>query len=151
MTTRAPKPQTVPAPQADGAPVSLRVGVAVILVEAAALVAGAVWGLVVLVTGQALDVAILVSLVVCALLLALVLAGTAGALVRGRRGARAPALAWQVLQGATALAILQAGAGGTTRWAAVVVLTAAAVGAVLVLTPAATRYITGSPARDAGA
>jgi hypothetical protein len=82
------------------------VGAAV--VEAVALVGLSGWGVVQLVSGQQTAVGVVLFLVVFGLAVAAALVASARALWEGRRTGRAPVATWQLLQGATALALLQA-------------------------------------------
>ncbi len=77
------------------------------LVEAVLLVAGGVVWTVVLLTGGSDAPGAGVALVVLVLCLAVVLVAAARALWRGSRRARGPLVTWQLLQGATAVALLQ--------------------------------------------
>ncbi|EYR62668.1 hypothetical protein N866_06310 [Actinotalea ferrariae CF5-4] len=100
------------------------------VLEAVALVALTGWGVVQLVTGRQNAVGVVLFLVVFGLAVAAVLVGSARALWEGRRTGRAPVATWQLLQGATALAVLQA-TGSPVAWA---VLVLSAVVFVLLLT-----------------
>lgn len=124
-------------------PRTLAAGLVVVLLEALALLASAALFLVELLSSGASDVAVAVFLVLFAAGIAAALVGAARSLRRGRRGGRAPVLGWQVLQGATALAVLQVtGAVPVAVWTASVALASAAVVVVLMLTPSAVRFTT---------
>lgn len=100
------------------------------VLEAVALVVLAGWGVVQLATGLQTAVGVVVFLVLFALAVAAALVASARALWEGRRTGRAPVATWQLLQGATALAFLQATAS-PVAWA---VLVLSAVVFVLLLT-----------------
>ena len=134
-------PQRVPAAPVTRPPAVA--GAALLLLgEALALLAGALWGVVVMATGSATDVGIAAAVVVFALLLCAAVLASARGLWRGRRAARAPAVGWQVLQGATAAALLQvAGLGAGLVVAAGLALAMAVTVVGLLLTPAANRFM----------
>lgn len=90
------------------------VGAAVL--EAVVLVGLAGWGVVQLVTGGPSAVGVVVFLVLFGLAVAAALVASARALWEGRRTGRAPVATWQLLQGATALAFLEA-TGSPLAWA----------------------------------
>ena len=116
----------------------------VLLLEAVALAATGVWFLVELARSGASDVPLALFLVVFAAGIAAALVLAARALRAGRRGGRAPAIGWQLLQGATAVTILQVpGAHTVALWGAWTALAAAVVVLVLALTPQAVRYTAG--------
>ncbi|WP_225753620.1 hypothetical protein [Actinotalea sp. Marseille-Q4924] len=123
-----------PAPAAP--PPSLRVVVVVAVVEAVAIVVLSGWGVVQLVTGQQTAVGVVLFLVLFGLAVAATLVGSARALWEGRRTGRAPVATWQLLQGATALAVLQA----TSAPAAWAVLVLSVVVFVLLLTRPVVAY-----------
>lgn len=121
MSTRArdrgrpPGPDPVP----PAVPPSVRVVVGAAVLEAVALVALSVWGLVQLVSGLQGSPGVVVFLVVFGLGVAAALVASARALWAGRRTGRAPVATWQLLQGAVALAVLQATAA-PGAWAVLV-------------------------------
>lgn len=89
-------------------PVALRAVLAVVGVEALALVVGAVGLLLTLVTGTDNPGGV-IFLALFALGVVAVLLGSARALVRGRRTGRAPVVTWQLLQVGVAVLLIQAG------------------------------------------
>lgn len=93
------------------------------VLEAVALAGLSVWGLVQLALGQQGAPSVVLFLVIFGLAVAAALVGSARALWAGRRTGRAPVATWQLLQGAVALAVLQA-TGAPAAWA-VLVLSAA--------------------------
>lgn len=130
-TARPPKP-----------PWAVRAAALGAVVEAALLVVGAVAWTAVLVTGGLDSPAAGVALVVLMLGLAAVLVLAARALRRGSRRARGPLVTWQLLQGATAVALLQSPdrPGGVTAGAVVAVVVALGVVAAI-LSPRATDHL----------
>ncbi|WP_155855380.1 hypothetical protein [Actinotalea ferrariae] len=134
MSSRVPdrdRPASPDSPASAAAPPrSVVVVAAAAVLEAVALVALTGWGVVQLVTGRQNAVGVVLFLVVFGLAVAAVLVGSARALWEGRRTGRAPVATWQLLQGATALAVLQA-TGSPVAWA---VLVLSAVVFVLLLT-----------------
>lgn len=122
-------------------PRTMRVGLAVVLLEAGALVATAAWFVIELVRDGSSSVGVALFLVLFALAVAGLLAVAARSLRRGGRGGRAPVLGWQVLQGATAIAVLQVrGAGSIALMVAAGALAVAAVVVVMLLTPSSVRF-----------
>lgn len=103
--------------------------VAVLVVEALAVAAAAVRGAAAVLDGERTAVAAFV--LVCAAGVAAALLACARSFWRGSSRARGVAATWQLLQGATAVALLQAGAAVTVAGGA---LALAAVGLVLVVT-----------------
>ncbi|WP_199423613.1 hypothetical protein [Actinotalea solisilvae] len=103
-----------------------------LLVEAVAVAGAAAVGVPSVVTGGRPAVAGFV--VLCALGVAAALVASARSFWRGSSRARGPAATWQLLQGATALTLLQAGVLRPVAWAALAV--AAAVLALVVTRPA---------------
>lgn len=124
-----------------GLPWTLAVGLVVVLLEAGALALTAVWFVVELIRSGASDVVLALFLVVFAAAIAASLVFAVRALRGGRRGGRAPAIGWQLLQGATAVGVLQVpGVQPGALRGAVIALVAAAIALVLLLTPQAIRY-----------
>ncbi len=109
-----------------------RLAAAGLLLEAAALVVGAVWALVVVVSGGADSIAVALSLAAFALVVGALLAVASRAVRQGRERARGPVLTWQLLQAATAGTLI-GGAGDATPVAARLAFWAAALLAVLVV------------------
>ena len=138
--------ETAETDTADGVrqcPPAVRVAAVGAVGEGVALTAGAVIWLVALVTRGSSSVGVVVFLVLFALGLAVALAGAARALLRGSARARGPIVTWQLLQAATAVAILQVPARPT--WLTVVgavALVVALVVAAAALTPRATAFTT---------
>ena len=129
---------------AEPPPRALAVALGVLLLEAAALAATSVWFLVELIRSGASDVPLALFLVVFAAGIAATLVFAARALQAGRRGGRAPAIGWQLLQGATAVTVLQVPDVQTgALWGAWTALAAAVVVVVLALTPRAVRHTAG--------
>jgi hypothetical protein len=124
----SPSPRT---PAADPAPRSRARSalVALLVVEAVAVGAGGVLGIGAVVRGG--HPAVAASMVVCALAVAAALLACARSFRRGSSRARGPAATWQLLQGATAVTLLQAGA---SPWVAGTALAVAAAGLVLIVT-----------------
>jgi len=131
LTAEARRPRRWPALLA---PIAL---VVLVLVEAAVLAGLGLWWLVVLVVGDVQDVGVALFLIGFTLAVAAGLAAGGRALLHGRRGARAPVVTWQLLQGATAVAVLQgtatSPAGETTLWLARLAILVAAAIVVLML------------------
>lgn len=96
--------------------------VALLLVEAAAVAVAAGLGIPSVVAGGRPAVAGFV--VLCAVGVAAALVASARSFWRGSSRARGPAATWQLLQGATAVTLLQAGALVPAAWAALVVAVA---------------------------
>ena len=88
-----------------------------VAVEAAALGLGGLWALGIVVRGAADSVAVSLSLAAFALGLGALLALASRAVRRGRERVRGPVLTWQLLQAATAGALI-GGAGAATPLAA---------------------------------
>ena len=122
--------------QRGSVPRTLDVAVVAVLTEVTALVGLALWWVVEMARGQASALGVALFLVVFALGVAAVLLGSVRALRRGRRWARGPVMTWQLLQGATAFAVLQGVAsdadGALAAWLARLAIVLA--GVVLVLT-----------------
>jgi hypothetical protein len=97
----------------------VRVVVVAAVLEAVALVALSAWGVVQLLSGLQGSPGVVVFLVVFGLGVAAALVASARALWAGRRTGRAPVATWQLLQGAVALAVLQATAA-PGAWAVLV-------------------------------
>lgn len=112
------------------APGAVRVVAAAAVLQAVGLVAVAGWGVAQLVGATEPNVGVGVFVVVFALATAAALVLSARGLIGGRRAGRAPVATWQLLQGATALAWLNA-TGSGVAWA---VLAMSAVVFVLLLT-----------------
>lgn len=129
-----------------GRPRTLVVTVLAVLAEAAAFAVLGVWWAFALVVGRTENVSVVLFLIVFALGVAALLALGARALLAGRRGARAPVITWQLLQGATAVAVLQGAvngaAEGATPWLARFVLLVSAGVVVLMLTRPVVRATT---------
>ena len=124
-------------------PPTMVVALAVVLLESAALLLTALWFVVALVRDGSSSVGVALFLVVFVVGVAGLLGAAARSLHGGGRGGRAPVLGWQVLQGATAVAVLQVrGAGSIALWVAGASLAAAAVVVVMLLTPSAVRFTT---------
>lgn len=143
--TSGPPPEGSPGGSAGGSaggghpPRVVDAAVAGVLLEAVALVAGAVWAVVELVTGRATATG--AGLAVFALAVAAVLVGAGRALRRGSRRARGPVLTWQLLQAATALTLFGIdGAPVALPWGAAVALALAVGVAAAVLSPPALRH-----------
>lgn len=138
-----PRGRGAGAPRGRGAavpaarPRTLLALVVLVLVEAAVLAGLGLWWLVVLVVGDVQDVGVALFLIGFTLAVAAGLAAGGRALLHGRRGARAPVVTWQLLQGATAVAVLQgtatSPAGETTLWLARLAILVAAAIVVLML------------------
>lgn len=118
-------------------PFALLVVVAMVALQAIALVVGAGWGVIEVVAGRVSSVP--VALVLVALLggIAAVLVVAARALIRGSRFARSSLVAWHLLALATLAALAEA-TGLTLLWVATVVPAAAVVAA---LAPSVTRHV----------
>ena len=119
-------------------PVSVRpqllTAAAVLVVAEAVVIAGAaVLWLVRTGGGEAASVPVALFLVAFAAGVAVGLGAAARALRRGRRGARAPVITWQLLQGATCLTLLQAGVAPALAWLGLAV--AALVVVLILLSP----------------
>ena len=97
------------APARPVVPVLLRVALVLVLLEAAALTTVSLWWLVVLVAEGSQALAVALFLLVFGLGVAAVLVAGARALLAGSRRARGPVITWQLLQGATAVTLLQGG------------------------------------------
>ncbi|MBO1750979.1 hypothetical protein J4G33_04100 [Actinotalea sp. BY-33] len=97
------------APRRPVAPVVLRVALVLVLLEAAVLTALSLWWLVVLVGEGSRVLAVALFLLLFGLGVAAVLVAAARALLAGSRRARGPVITWQLLQGATAVTLLQGG------------------------------------------
>lgn len=134
---RAGGPAKSGAPATASRPRSLVAVVVLVLAEAVVTAGLGLWWLFVLIVGDVREVAVALFLVVFALAVAAGLALGGRALLRGRRGARAPVITWQILQGATAVAVLQgtatSPAGETTLWLARVAIIVSAAIVVLML------------------
>lgn len=107
--------------------------VVLVLLEAAVVAATAVVWSVRTLAGDAGDVSVALFLVVFAALLAVVLVVAARSLWRDGRGGRALVITWQLLQGATCVTLLGAGAAPAPAWAGLVL--AALVLLLLLLSP----------------
>lgn len=131
---------------ADGAlprPGAVTVAVVGVAIEGLALVVSAGAGVVQLVGQGSSAVGVTVFLVVGALGVAWVLGAAASALRRGSRRARGPLITAQLLQGATALAVVQV--PGRPGWLAAAALAAILLAVVVVaalLTPKAVAFAT---------
>ena len=125
-------------------PSAVRAGVALVLVEAAVLVAAALWLLLSVVRGAASSASAGVGVGLFALAMAAILVLAARAVTAGRRGGRAPVLTWQLLQAATAASLL--GAGPPVATAAGGALAVAVLVAVLLLGPSTARHLGPRPA-----
>lgn len=124
-------------------PRALAVALGVLLAEAAVLGTAAAWFVVELVRGTTADLPLAVFLVVFAAGISAALVLAARALRGGRRGGRAPAVGWQLLQGATAVTVLQVeGVAPGPLWSARAALLAAVVVVVLLMTPRVVRFTT---------
>lgn len=108
--TRSPSdhghPQSASGAQAPDR--AVRVMTVGVLVEAAALGLAGLWSVMLLVTGRSVDGALGGFLAVFCLGVAAGLVGAARALGRSGTWARGTVVTWQLLQGATALTVLQA-------------------------------------------
>lgn len=117
-----------------------------VLVEVTALVGLAGWWLVELVGGHSSSVGVALFLVAFALGVAAVLLGSVRALRARHRWARGPVMTWQLLQGATAVAVLQAVAtaagSGPAAWLARLAIVLAGVVLVLMVTRPVVRFTT---------
>ena len=104
-----------------------------VVLEAFALVAVAGWWLVRVAAAGSQNLAVGLFIAVFCLGIAAMLVVAARAVRRGRRGGRSPLVAWQLLQGATSVAVLQVAQGpvAVVGWAA---LGVAAVVLVVLLT-----------------
>jgi len=112
-----------------------------LLVEAAALGVVAVAAVVSLVRNGSSDLAVALALVAVALGTGALLVVGARALRRGARRARGPVVTWQLLQAATALAILQVpGRAAVAAAGAALAVVLAVVVTVALLTPAAVAH-----------
>ncbi len=87
----------------------LRVALVLVLLEAAVLIAVLLWWLVVLLAEGSQTLAVALFLLVFGLGVAAVLVAGVRALLRGSSRARGPVITWQLLQGATAVTLLQGG------------------------------------------
>lgn len=114
------------------------------LLEALALVGGAVVVVVGVVADGATSPAMAVALVVLALAFAALLALSARALAEGRRWARSPVATWQLLQGLGAFTAFQQ----THAPLALVVVALSLAVLVLLMTPPVVRATTGVVADD---
>lgn len=90
--------------------------IVVVRLEALAVATGGALGVRAIAEGD--QVAVAVFLVVCALLVAVLLLRHARSLRRGSSAGRGFAATWQVLQGATAVTLLAAGAVTAVSWIA---------------------------------
>ena len=104
-----PVPTAGPTPSGPSPTWPLHVVVVLVLLEAAALVLVGVWGVTRIGDGGSGSVGIF--LVLFTLGVAAMLVGATRALRCGRRIGRAPVAAWQLLQAATSVAVIQAGVG----------------------------------------
>lgn len=124
-------------------PLVVTLAAAAALAEAAALAAGAVAWLGQLVLRGSTMLGVAVFLILFALGVAAVLVAGARALRRGSRRARGPLITWQLLQVATALAVLQVpGRPGWLAGGAAVALGVALGVAGALLTPRAAAFAT---------
>lgn len=114
----------------------LAIALGLVVIEAVALVVAAGWWLVRLVLAGSENLAVGLFVAAFCLGTAAVLVLAARSAGRGSRGGRSPLVAWQVLQGATSVAVLQVAQGSVAvvAWAALAV--AAAVAVLLLTTPA---------------
>ncbi|WP_149205281.1 hypothetical protein [Actinotalea subterranea] len=127
-----------------GASVALRAAVVLVLAEAVSLgVLGLVWTVRLVAEGTP-SLGVSLFLIVFALGVAAALVGLARLHRQGRRGARAPLVTWQVLQGATAVTVLQVGPAVATAAVAWVALAAAVVTTAVLVRPVGTEPVTGS-------
>lgn len=134
---RASRPRVEGVPQPVRAPASLLVAFVLLVLEAGALAALGVGLAGDVLTGAAAAVGTSAALAVFYLAVAAGLVAAGRALLRGRRWARAPVVTWQLLQGASALAV-----GSLFAPWVVVALLAAAVGVVAgVLWPASRAHL----------
>lgn len=124
-------PQTPPVPPAAAARTvaAVRTAVLLVLAEAAALTFATLGWLAQVVAGATSATPVAGFLAAFALGIAAVLVLSARALRRGARGGRSPVVTWQLLQGATAVAVLRS---GPALPVAVVAVLALGVGAVVV-------------------
>ncbi|BDZ42825.1 hypothetical protein GCM10025865_21240 [Paraoerskovia sediminicola] len=127
----APAPDTAPqgaddpdAPHLNRRPAALLVLVAGVGLEVVALVGAAVYLVVRLFTVAEVSLGLSVSLVLLALGVAVALVAASRALLRGRRGGRAPVATWQLLQAIVGATAMQSGA---TAWGAPLVAVAVVV------------------------
>lgn len=136
------EPATGPRTSRDGrrkAPAAVRTVVTVALLEALALVGLVGAALVQLLRGTLGPSGFVIGLLVLSAGLAAVLVAAARALLRGRRRARGPLATWQLLQGATAMTVLQA-TDGPVQLAAWTAFVVAAVALVALLAPSVVRF-----------
>ncbi|WP_024287580.1 hypothetical protein [Cellulomonas sp. KRMCY2] len=105
------------------------VALVMVMLEALALVAVAGRWLVEVVAAGSRNLAVGLFVAAFCLGVAAMLVVAARAVLRGRRGGRSPLVAWQLLQGATSVAVLQAAQGpvAAVAWVALGVATAALV------------------------
>ncbi|KGM10124.1 hypothetical protein [Cellulomonas carbonis] len=129
MSNRPSRPaRPTPPRPARRPPAGVVAVVAAVCVEALALAAGAVVGLVQVLRGTESAVGVALFLVVFALAVAAALVASARALWAGRRSGRAPVATWQLLQAATAFAV-----GRATDTPAAWVVLAVSVGVFVLL------------------
>lgn len=122
-----------PAPPVGAPPPRLlTVALVGVLIEAAVLVGLAGWSAVQLATAGAQSLGVGLFLVVFCLGVAAVLVAAARALRRGSRRARGPIITWQLLQGATAITLIQVG----VVWGALALALALVVLGLLMTRPA---------------
>lgn len=119
-------------PPPDTVPRALTVVIGAVLLEALALAVAAVGALVVLLRGGSTAPGVVLAVALFSAAVAAVLVLGARGLLAGRRWSRGPVITWQLLQGATAVTVLQA-VGSPWAWAA---LGLAALVVVLLMTRA---------------
>lgn len=122
-------PPVAPAATVRTVPWAVRIAVVLVLTEAAALTFAALGWLAQVAAGTTRATPVAWFLVAFTLGIAAVLVLSARALRRGARGGRSPVVTWQLLQGATSVAVLQSGPALPVAVVAVLVL---GVGAVVV-------------------
>ncbi|WP_341358654.1 hypothetical protein V5H98_12870 [Georgenia sp. M64] len=145
MTRPAEPSAAVPGRAGPTPPPPLLGALAVVALEALALVVAAVVLVAETVRGLALDVGSAVALAVFFVGFATLLGGAGRALWRGSRWGRGPVITWQLLQVATALAL----AGSLPGWLPVVLVAGAVVVVAGVLWPSSRDHASRTNAPDA--